>query len=108
DGKSTVTTNLAISLAQGGRKVLLVDTDMRRPNVHKLFGIKEGLGLSDILAVGETGKEYNILPDYPTLRILAAGTKRKNPAELLMSNAFKDLIARAREEYDIVLLDCPP
>jgi capsular exopolysaccharide synthesis family protein len=108
DGKSTVTANLAISLAQAGRKVLLVDCDLRRPNMHKLFGLANDKGLSDVLSGTEPADNYSLTPNLDTLKILTAGTHRKNPAELLMSAAFKDLLAKSREQFDIVLLDCPP
>lgn len=109
DGKSTVVANLAVSFAQAGRKVLLIDCDMRRPSVHALFGLAQEKGLSDILSGAATPTESVVaIPDIPNLKVLPAGSRRRNPSELLMSEAFKKLLAGARVQFDMVLLDCPP
>ncbi|MCA9263252.1 MAG: polysaccharide biosynthesis tyrosine autokinase [Planctomycetales bacterium] len=108
DGKSTLLANIAISMAQSGRRVLLVDCDLRRPNQHRMFGIENSQGLSDIVegtvrwqdAVHETEVEH--------LSLVCSGPIPENPSELLTSSVFDRFLADVREQYDFVLLDCPP
>lgn len=108
DGKSTFTANLAVSLAQTGKRVLLVDADFRRPRVAKIFGIESSLGLSGVIqgtadltdAVVESGVE--------NLSLLACGPRPINPSELLGSQQFRELIDILRDAYDFVLIDTPP
>ncbi len=108
DGKSTVLSNLAVSLAQAGRRVLLIDADMRRPMIGKIFGVATTVGLSDLLT-GNTTLFNAVTPsDCSRLDLLVSGSFSSNPAELLSSAAFPKLLELARSEYDIVLLDCPP
>ena len=96
DGKTTSISNLALAIAQTGRKVLIVDADLRRPTIHKLFGIVNAIGLGDVLAQ-EIDAETAIRE-----------TRISNPSEMLMSRHFTDLIKQLREEYDYVLIDTPP
>jgi succinoglycan biosynthesis transport protein ExoP len=108
DGKSTVTANLAISLAQSGRSVLLVDCDLRRPRVDKLFQVDASSGLVDVLSgIGDPPDHIRATP-VENLSILPCGVVPPNPAELLSSDAFKQFLEYARERYEFVLLDCPP
>jgi succinoglycan biosynthesis transport protein ExoP len=108
DGKSTFTANLAVSLAQTGKRVLLVDADFRRPRVAKIFGIESTLGLSGVIqgtadltdAVVESGVE--------NLSLLACGPRPINPSELLGSQQFRELVDVLRDAYDFVLIDTPP
>lgn len=108
DGKSTLSANLAVSIAQSGKRTLLVDADFRRPRIHKLFGLKRDEGLSNVIS-GDSD-----LPDavqssaVENLWILACGAKVNNPAELLTSPEFADLVKKLREEYDFVIIDTPP
>ena len=108
DGKTTFTANLAMSLAQSGKKVLLIDADLRRPTVGALFGAEHEFGLSDVL--GGDLLLVNAVQETPmeTLAILTAGALPTNPAELLSSQRLHGLIAEAREVFDIVLVDSPP
>ncbi|WP_047390395.1 CpsD/CapB family tyrosine-protein kinase [Exiguobacterium sp. ZWU0009] len=108
EGKSTTSSNLAVAYAQQGKKVLIVDTDMRRPTVHYTFRVANGLGLSSLLT-RQAEKEKAILPTkVDNLSILTAGPIPPNPAELLSSRAMEHLVAQLREEFDIIIFDAPP
>lgn len=109
DGKSLMSANVAVALASAGKKVLLVDADLRKPTQHKLFGVEKGeVGLADILveqaefpdAVKEVGVE--------NLDLLPAGTLPPNPAELLSMRRFEEFLHSRRQQYDYVVVDTPP
>jgi len=108
EGKTTVVANLAIALAQLGRKVVLIDTDLRRPSVHKLFGIKHKPGLTSVL-VGEAKLE-DVIRDTEVegLKIITSGPVPPNQTELLDSGAMRDVIMRLTEQFDMCLFDSPP
>jgi succinoglycan biosynthesis transport protein ExoP len=109
EGKTTVASNLSISLAQLGKRVLLVDGDMRRPCVHKLFNIEDhGAGLVTFLT-GEEGWNQLVRPTgVPNLDCLICGPVPPNPSELLSSDRMQQLIVEAMREYQFVLIDAPP
>jgi capsular exopolysaccharide synthesis family protein len=109
EGKTTVASNLSISLAQLGKRVLLVDGDMRRPCVHKLFNIEDrSAGLVNFLA-GEDGWSHLVRPTgVPNLDCLICGPVPPNPSELLSSARMQQLIVEAMREYQFVLIDAPP
>ena len=108
EGKSTTSSNLAVAYAQQGKKVLIIDTDMRRPTVHYTFRVANGLGLSSLLT-RQAELEKAILPTkVDSLSILTAGPIPPNPAELLSSKAMESLILKLRNEYDVIVLDAPP
>jgi succinoglycan biosynthesis transport protein ExoP len=110
EGKSTLSANLAITLAQRGARVLLVDSDLRRSTLHKAFNLeKPQAGFSNLLSQVDSQNVY-ITPDIdlPTLTLLPAGPKPPNPAELLASNRMAELIHQWREEYDHVVIDTAP
>jgi len=108
DGKTTLTSNLAICIAQSGKSVLLIDADLRRPKVHTTFGIGNEVGLSSVIR-GEAEPQDAIQPtEVENLWILTSGTPPDNPAELLTSRRFDALLDVLREKYDIVLIDTPP
>jgi receptor protein-tyrosine kinase len=108
DGKSTVAANLAIALAQAGQRVAVVDADLRRPALHKLFGLAQRVGTTTVLldqalvddALQRPG------PDLPA--VLASGQPPPNPSELLGSRRMEELIADLRAAYEVVLIDCAP
>ena len=108
DGKSTVSSNLAISFSKMEKRVLLIDCDLRRPNLHNIFRIDNQLGLSNI--IGKMGEFDDIVHKnvLPNLDILPSGTIPPNPSELLCSNRFIHLVQRAKEEYDYIIFDTPP
>lgn len=109
EGKSTISSNLAISCAMGGRKVLLIDGDLRRASQREIFGFDQRVkGVSDIL-VGNCGWRDVILKKVrETMDLLPAGHFPPNPAELLESNEMRQLLKQLEEEYDLILIDMPP
>ncbi|HCU2530562.1 polysaccharide biosynthesis tyrosine autokinase [Klebsiella oxytoca] len=107
-GKTFVSTNLATIIAQTGKKVLLVDTDMRKGYTHKLFNVSNENGLSDFLSgKTEMGKVVKKI-DAIGFDFISRGMAPPNPAELLMHRRFGELISWASQNYDIVVLDTPP
>ncbi len=108
DGKSTITSNLAISLAQSGKNVLIVDSDLRRPRLHKVFGETSDVGFAQILS-GEADPQEAILEtEIEGLSFMPCGTRPANPAELLTSPRLADVIDWMRDQYDFVIIDTPP
>ena len=108
DGKSTVTANLAISLAKTSKTVLLIDGDMRRPSVHKLFGKTNKFGLAELLQ-GKGGlADALIETECANLTLLLTGSLPSDPAELLSLKRFSDLLDAMRQKFDYVIIDCPP
>ncbi len=108
EGKSTATVNLAISLAKMGKRVLLIDTDLRRPNLHNLLKLKNETGLSDVL--GQFTDFYqSVHRDVISfLDVLTSGAIPPNPSELLGSSIFEEFINKAKQEYEYVIMDTPP
>jgi len=108
DGKTTVAANLAAGLALNGRKILLVDANFRRPELHRLFGFANGKGFSDVLN-GTSVFEEAVHPTHiPNLSVMTSGPKPMNPTELFESQLLIDFIERALEEYDHILFDSGP
>ena len=109
-GKSTVAANLAVTFALQGNQVLLVDCDLRRPSVHREFGIHNNEGLTNLLAnhVGKGIDDYLHTSEVPGLSILTGGPVPPNPAELLSSNRMKQLEMDVAERFDLVIYDTPP
>ena len=108
EGKSITIVNLAISFAQAGRKVLLIDGDMRRPALARLMIEKASPGLSNVLAGLNTAEESIRREVYPNLDILFSGDVPPNPSELLGSKEMERLIEKLTREYDYILMDTPP
>lgn len=107
DGKTTTATNLAVTFALSGRKTLLIDADLRRPNAHNLLGLQGFPGLADVLS---RKKEMNdVLQNFiEDLAFLPAGETSVPPAEMLDSQRMKDVLARGRENADVIIIDTPP
>lgn len=107
DGKSVTCANLGVVLAQADKSTLLIDCDLRRPNVHRLFEARNFRGLADVLVNEDDPREVWQEP-VPNLKILTAGLIPPNPAELLGSKRFTGLLERMRNKFDYILLDAPP
>jgi capsular exopolysaccharide synthesis family protein len=109
EGKTTISANSALVLAQRGSRVLLIDADLRRPGIDKLFGFKSRGGLSTLISGGDKSEDVIVpFPDVPNLWILPAGPIPPQPAELLGSTVMRDHLARWRNEFDHVIIDTPP
>ena len=108
EGKSLTTSNLAISLAESGRRVLLADADLRRPTLHRLFGVRKVVGLSQILVGAAQWEETITATGVDGLDLITAGQLPPNPAELLGSPAMGELIGSLKSSYDVVIIDTPP
>ena len=125
EGKSITISNLAIAMAQGGLRTLLIDGDMRRATLHKIFGMKNEPGLSNVLGgtidskdairtladilTGEMGFDEALnIPGLDNLNILVSGSIPVNSVELLASPEMAALLAKLRDSYDIILIDSPP
>ena len=108
-GKSLVISNLAISFAQLGRKVLLLDCDLRNSVIHKIFGLEKANGMSDLLAgVSIESNSFIKNTGYENLSVITAGGTPPNPAELLASERTEMLISALKEHFDIIFIDLPP
>ena len=108
EGKTVVSSNLAVSYSVAGKKVLLIDADMRKPRVHKVWGLENEKGLSTLI-VGEHSMDEVINKNvYEGLDIVTAGIIPPNPAELLESARFADILKDFSEIYDVVIIDTPP
>ena len=108
EGKTMASTNLAIALAQTGRRTLLIDGDLRRPRVAGLLGLDAAVGLTTVL-VGNTDVKDAIQVHEPSgLHFLASGAKPPNPTEILQSRVTHDLVRELCDSYDMVIIDGPP
>jgi succinoglycan biosynthesis transport protein ExoP len=109
EGKTLISANLAIVLAQAGKRVILVDTDLRRPRVHKLFDLSRTSGFTDLVIDQENGVEAYLQPTaVDNLRVLACGPLPVNPAELLGSPRVGQVMEQLKEHADVVVYDTPP
>lgn len=109
EGKSTTLANLAVVMAQQGQRVVVVDTDLRRPTLHRIFEIPNNLGLTNALLQDRpTAEGYLQATQVENLDILTTGPLPPNPAELLSSARFHALLEALKEHADVVLLDSPP
>ena len=108
EGKTTAVTSLAITMAGNGNRVLIVDADMRRPRLHRVFGIPNDVGLST-LTVGEGDLVTAVqATPIPNVSVLSSGPIPPNPAELLHTKAFRRLLEQMAISYDRVIIDSPP
>ncbi len=107
DGKTTISGNLALCLAEEEKKVILMDCDLRRPSIHKVFGLSNKVGLSELIVkdmdISSVLHQYN-----NNLTIMTSGKIPPNPAEMLGSNSMVELLEKLKEDFDYVILDTPP
>ena len=125
EGKTTTAVNLAIAMAQAGKKTLLVEADLRRPFLHRVFGLPKTPGVSEVILANKSWKDcvrglndlllggmeiekLLRLPNIDRLFVLPSGTPVPNPSEFLSSKAMRELLEELRLEYDYVIVDCPP
>lgn len=108
EGKSTATSNIAISFAKMDKKVILLDCDLRRPNIHNLLRVDNSIGLTSVLC-NENPFDRVVQRDVlPNLDVLTVGTIPPNPSELIASDNFSNLIKTLKKEYDYVIMDTAP
>jgi non-specific protein-tyrosine kinase len=109
EGKTTTAANLAVILAQAGRRVILLDTDLRRPTLHKFFGLSNSCGLSSLF-LGDAPAIDTVMQStaIENLRVITSGPVPPNPAELLDSKQMDEILANLRAQSDMLILDSPP
>lgn len=109
EGKSTISVNTAVTMAQADKKVVIIDCDLRKPKLHTFFRMRNGQGLTNVLVEDVDYKEVvNSVEEIESLDLLTAGPIPPNPAELLGSQKMKTFIDEIKEDYDMVILDTPP
>jgi capsular exopolysaccharide synthesis family protein len=108
EGKSTTTANLAVVFAQQGKRVLLIDSDLRKPTVHYTFRQENHVGLSNVLTRQASLDEAVKTTDQDNLWLLTSGPIPPNPSELLGSRGMHTLLELANNEYDVIIMDSPP
>lgn len=108
EGKTTAVMYLGTTMAQSGQKVLLIDTDLRRPRLDRSVGVSRGLGVTNLIFGDATYEDAIKTTEIPNLFVLPCGPIPPNPAELLLTNRFREILDELRERYDWILLDSPP
>ncbi|OPJ55324.1 CpsD/CapB family tyrosine-protein kinase [Alkalithermobacter paradoxus] len=108
EGKSTTISNIALSLSDLGKKVLLIDCDFRRPSIHKKFGITNSKGITDILLENIEYQAYTQRTNKENLDIITAGQIPPNPSEMISSNKMKRLLEEMKKDYEYILVDTAP
>lgn len=107
EGKSTTCTNLGVVLAQAGKNTVILDCDLRRPQVHNIFGLRNLRGVTDVLT-GEADLSTVFQEPLTGLKVATAGSLPPNPTELVGSSRFAEVVGQARKTFDYVLIDAPP
>ncbi|MBO1511901.1 CpsD/CapB family tyrosine-protein kinase [Metabacillus sp. BG109] len=108
EGKSTTTANLAVVFSQQGKRVLMIDADLRKPTVHYTFRTENHIGLSNVLTRQTTLEEAVQTTAQENLWLLTSGPIPPNPSELLGSKGMQNLLEKAKDEYDLIIFDTPP
>ena len=108
EGKTTTAINLGVTMAEAGGRVLIVDTDMRRPRLHRSFGVPNQTGISTVIVGKATLEEAIKRTDVPNLDVLTCGPVPPNPSELLHTDRFGVVLADCAKLYDRIILDSPP
>ena len=108
EGKTSTASNTALALQTAGQRTLLIDGDMRRPQLAKLFDLEGSVGLTSVL-LGRVSLEEAVQEHRPSgLSVLTSGSLPPNPAELLQSHAMEQLLEKARTDFDVIVIDAPP
>lgn len=107
EGKSTIAGNIALSMAQGDKKVILIDCDLRKPSLHKKFRVSNLVGLSDVI-VGKADLASAIHKYNKNLVVLTSGKIPPNPSEMLSSNTMENLLETIKNSFDYIVIDTPP
>ncbi len=107
EGKTTISANLSVALAQLGKRVLSIDGDLRRPSVHRIFSMSNSTGLAEYLQGHGDWQEVIRPSGVHNLHVIVSGNRPSNPAELLSSQRMEDLLRHARSQYDVVVVDSP-
>jgi capsular exopolysaccharide synthesis family protein len=108
EGKSFVSTNLALTFAAHGERVVIIDCDLRKPNVHKSFRIENLRGVIDVCAGTAKIEDVAVKDIHPNLDVIPAGGRAKNPTQILNSKGFEVMISDLRKRYDRIFIDTPP
>jgi succinoglycan biosynthesis transport protein ExoP len=108
EGKSFTTTNLALTFAAHGERVVIVDCDLRKPNIHKSFRVENLSGVIDVCAGTATIEDVVVRNVQPNVDVIPAGGRAKNPTQILNSKGFEVMISDLRKTYDRVFVDTPP
>ncbi len=109
EGKSTISSNLAFSLAESGKKTLIIDCDMRKPRLHKMFGVTNLDGLTrHLMGEAKDQEGFRKVKGVDNLDLLTSGPVPPNPAELLGSKRMKEFLGNLEKLYDVIILDSPP
>lgn len=108
DGKSTSVSNLAFAMAIEGKRIILVDADLRRPSLHRFIGVSREAGLTTVLTGSTTLENTIVHVGEANFDFLPSGPTPPNPAEFLNSHPSRELFEKLAQQYDVVLIDCPP
>ncbi|MCL6454240.1 MAG: CpsD/CapB family tyrosine-protein kinase [Alicyclobacillus sp.] len=108
EGKTSTVCNVGVVTAEAGRNVLLIDADLRKPQIHQRFQVTNLRGLSSLLIRESTFEEALVESGTPGLTLLPSGPIPPNPSELLSSKRFTEILEAARQSYDLILVDSPP
>jgi len=108
EGKTTTISNVAMTFADAGYKVVIVDCDLRKSEIHRFFGISNAIGITDELLSGDDYKKYIHKDDDTKLHIIPAGKMPANPSEILCSDVMKALVMKLKRDYDYIFIDAPP
>ena len=108
EGKTTTISNLAVTYAQEGKKVLLIDADLRNPSLHQVFSLPNHVGLSSVLS-NQYAVEEVLRDSYiDNLQVFTSGPIPPNPSEMIGSNRMKSLMEKLENQYDVIMFDTPP
>jgi len=108
EGKTTTTSNVGVVSAKAGKRVLIIDADLRKPSIHKMFKKVNAKGLSDALISDESPIRFVIPTEEPNLDLMLSGPIPPNPSEILGSKRMRALMEKLKDAYDLILVDAPP